>query len=140
MPRASSATMLSSSSRALPVLGGMLKVGIPEAVDVLERVTHTNNTAFDETVEQRMVNGALVLIFVNHDAGKAWKCSSEQCGHINLIVIVDEAFVGAFDAFGEDGVDDFLGVFIGGLVHGGGELVDGGEALGSGVDIGWDVA
>ena len=38
-----------------------------------------------------------VLGFIDEDKGKSRKCTSEQCGHIYLIVIINPPFVSSFD-------------------------------------------
>src|SRR3974390_2930915 len=70
-----------------------LSFGSPETVNVLERITDSNEPTSDKSFEHRMVDWRKVLVFVNKDQGKPWICSSEQCGHINLIVIIDVPIV-----------------------------------------------
>src|ERR1700676_2060232 len=53
-------------------------------------------------MEHLKIDGGEVLCFVDEDSRKLRVCTTEQCGHIYLIVIVDEARVGGFDRAEED--------------------------------------
>src|SRR5229473_3611355 len=57
-----------------------------KGIDRLPWVTNTNVPTFAELSEHFMITRVEVLVFVNEDNGISWKCTSEQCGHIYLIV------------------------------------------------------
>src|SRR6266704_3653102 len=87
-----------------------------------------------------MINGVKVLDFVPENMGKSWKCTSEQRGHINLIVVINPPFISSFDASEEESIDEGGEEERGFLFERCMELLLGGEALGAGELSCWDVA
>ncbi len=69
-----------------------------------------------------MINWGLVLVFVNHNSGKLWVCTSEQCGHVNLIIKVDRTGIGSGNGGGEDVINDLRCVIGWAFVHGSVEM------------------
>src|SRR5260221_9014602 len=94
-------------------------------INVLIWVSDSNDTVFDESCKQCMIGRGLVLIFIDHDSWKLWECSSEQCGHVNLIIEIDEPKIRTSDRLTEKLVEEFNGIFIGALVHCKGEVMGG---------------
>jgi hypothetical protein len=68
-----------------------------------------------------MIDRGEVLGLVDKDEWKLWVCSSEQCGHVYLVVIVKETRVGRADGCNKDAVGEFADEGGGGLVEGGEE-------------------
>src|SRR6266568_5865737 len=77
----------------------------PESINTLPCVAHCTNPLSCEFIEHCMVRWREVLGFVDQDTGKSWKCTSEQCGHIYLIVIINEPFICGFNRGDEEGID-----------------------------------
>ncbi len=69
----------------------------PETVNRLPSVANDNNPTSRQLVEHRMVDWVEVLSFVNKGNGKSWKCTTEQCGQVYLIVKINPPFVSSFD-------------------------------------------
>src|SRR5258705_2022485 len=130
-------------ARAIVLRGCLLHASClrpPEAVYILIRVSNANKTTFDESFEQRVVNWREVLVFVNEDEWKFRECSSEQCGHVYLIVVIDETVVGLLDRALEDGVDKIGGEVIWHFLAGVVEFLTVDKATGVGIDAFRDVA
>src|SRR6185437_4272485 len=68
-----------------------------KSIDILPRITHSNNSMLTKSVEHGVVNWREVLRLIDEDEGKLRVCSAEQCGHVYLIIVVDGAVVGSFD-------------------------------------------
>src|SRR6516165_3534511 len=81
-----------------------------KSIDTLPRVTNCNKTSAlgDEPFKHRMINGRKILRLVDEDKWILWEISSEQCGHIQLIVKVNAPGVRRLDALPEDIVDERL--------------------------------
>src|SRR6266487_3072693 len=88
-----------------------------EAIDVLIWVSNSNKTAFRKALQQEMVNGGEVLVFIEKDSWELRICSSEQCGHVHLIVIVNESIVRGLNGSDEDTIDKIAGKVIWHLVE-----------------------
>jgi hypothetical protein len=80
-------------------------------------------------MEHFMINGGEVLRFIDEDKGKSRVCSSEQCGHVYLIVIVNRPGVGGFDGREEDLFQEVLGEGGGGFVESGVKVSRGDKSL-----------
>src|SRR5215475_6796178 len=66
----------------------------PEGVNGLVRIPDRYEPTTTELSEHFIVRGVEVLLLVDQDNRKLWECSSEQCGHVYLIVKVDKPIVG----------------------------------------------
>src|SRR5215472_11539556 len=79
-----------------------IRIGSTKSIDSLPSVTNCNNTRSVESFEHCMITGVEILPFVDHDKGKLREWSSEQRGHVNLVVKVNRPVVRCFDRSGED--------------------------------------
>jgi len=89
--------------------------GSSEPIYILEWVSNSNKTVLDESFEHGVVNRAKVLVFVNKNQWESWECTSEQCGHVYLIVVINKTIVGLADTSRKDGVNKVGGKVIGAL-------------------------
>src|SRR5258707_9352617 len=98
------------------VLGGGLlhsaSFRTTEAIDVLMWVSNSDKTASRKALQQAMVNGGEVLVFIDKDSWELRICSSEQCWHVHLIVIVNESIVSRLNGSDEDTIDKITGKVI----------------------------
>src|SRR6266481_3542933 len=90
--------------------------GSSESIDVLPRVANSNEPSAHQLLKKGVIDWRQVLVFVNENKWKLRVCSTEQCGHVNLIVVVHEPFVGLLDATLKDGIDEVGGKVIRDLV------------------------
>src|SRR5262245_19204883 len=68
--------------------------GSTKSVDALPWVSHRTDAIGNEFIEQLMVDGRKVLRFVLDHEGKTRECATKQRRHVNLIVMIDVAFIG----------------------------------------------
>src|SRR6185312_8706167 len=67
--------------------------GPSKTIDILIWVSNTNETTFDESFKQCVINRGKVLVFVHKYDWVFRIQSSKQCGHIYLIIKVEQAII-----------------------------------------------
>src|SRR6266705_3858733 len=105
----------------------------------LPRVTNSNEPSTHQLFKKGVIDWRQVLVFVNENKWKLRVCTAEQCGHVYLIVVVNEPFVGLLDATLKDGIDKVGGEVIREFFQSRVELGAGYESLRVGVEIIGDI-